>query len=78
MLRIVALCLAVFATVASSCEDGVDNVIKVFDTTNGKGKILFHDVEIWTYDAHKKPACAEEGASFQLPGNFKVAKGWLF
>ncbi|CAL2033172.1 unnamed protein product [Caenorhabditis brenneri] len=73
------LLLAAFVTVAwSKCEDGVDNVIKFTDTTKGKGKIIFTDFEVTTYDENKEPSCKKTGSpQFRLPGHFKLHKGFI-
>nr|CDJ84435.1 parasitic stage specific protein 1 [Haemonchus contortus] len=69
---------ALFVVVSSKkCVDGKNNVIKIYDTTKGKGKILVKDLEIGTYDKHKKPICADGKPQFTFPGNFKVLKGTI-
>ncbi|KHJ96272.1 hypothetical protein OESDEN_03770 [Oesophagostomum dentatum] len=76
MLRVVLLLLAVEAVVVTSrCVDGKDNVIRIHDTTNGKGKVLLKDFEIGTYDKNKKPICADGKPQFTFPGHFKLLKG---
>ncbi|CAI4233367.1 unnamed protein product [Auanema sp. JU1783] len=79
MFRLLSIVLLSCSAISWACKDGVDNVIKVTDTTNGKGKIIFEGVEIWTYDKDKQPSCvgssAKRRANFLLPGHFKVAKG---
>ncbi|VDO43674.1 unnamed protein product [Haemonchus placei] len=67
---------ALFVVVSSKkCVDGKNNVIKIYDTTKGKGKILVKDLQIGTYDKNKKPICADGKPQFTFPGNFKVLKG---
>ncbi|KAL6734516.1 hypothetical protein Aduo_005048 [Ancylostoma duodenale] len=76
MLRPVFLLLVAGAVAVSSrCVDGKDNVIRIHDTTNGKGKILIKDFEIGTYDKDKKPICADGKPQFTFPGHFKLLKG---
>ncbi|KAK6048967.1 hypothetical protein COOONC_13528 [Cooperia oncophora] len=77
MLRSILGFLAVGAVLVYSkkCVDGKDNVIKVYDTTKGKGKILVKDLEIGTYDKNKKPICAGGKPQFTFPGHFKVLRG---
>ncbi|CAD6199808.1 unnamed protein product [Caenorhabditis auriculariae] len=70
------LAAALISLVQAKCEDGVDNVIKFSDSTKGKGKVLFKDIEVTTYDDKKKPVCTKSGkALFSLPGHFKLHKG---
>ncbi|CAI5442319.1 unnamed protein product [Caenorhabditis angaria] len=61
----------------AKCEDGVDNIIKFTDTTKEKGKIIFTDFEVATYDEHKEPSCTGGKPEFRLPGHFKVHKGFI-
>ncbi|CAJ0606155.1 unnamed protein product [Cylicocyclus nassatus] len=76
MLWALLLILVLGADAAKSkCVDGKDNVIRIHDTTNGKGKILVKDVEIGTYDKNKKPICADGKPQFTFPGHFKLLKG---
>ncbi|WKX92942.1 hypothetical protein Q1695_010737 [Nippostrongylus brasiliensis] len=79
MIRTFAVLFAVgFALVQSKkCVDGKNNVIRVLDTTNGKGKVIIRDLEIGTYDKNKKPICQNGKAQFTLPGNFKILKGTI-
>ncbi|KAJ1365266.1 hypothetical protein KIN20_025517 [Parelaphostrongylus tenuis] len=61
--------------VCSSCVDGVDNVIRVYDTSDGGGKILVKDVEIGTYGKDKMPTCVDGKPQVMFPGYFKLLKG---
>ncbi|KAK6018013.1 hypothetical protein OSTOST_16453 [Ostertagia ostertagi] len=76
MLRSILGLLAVGAVFVDSkkCVDGKDNVIKIYDTTKGKGKILVKDLEIGTYDKYKKPICSNGKPQFTFPGHFKPVK----
>uniref|UniRef100_A0A8R1DLW0 Uncharacterized protein n=1 Tax=Caenorhabditis japonica TaxID=281687 RepID=A0A8R1DLW0_CAEJA len=75
--KLLLLAAMVGVAMAAKCVDGVDNVIKFQDTTKGKGKIIFTDFEVTTYDENKEPSCKKGKAEFRLPGHFKLHKGFI-
>ncbi|CAB3404080.1 unnamed protein product [Caenorhabditis bovis] len=80
MITRVLLVLAIFGGIVEAktkCDDGVENVIKFTDTTRGKGKIIFTDFEVSTYDDEKSPSCVKGKPQFRLPGHFKLTKGFI-
>lgn len=61
--------------VLNACEDGKDNVVKIYDLLEENAKVRFVNVTVAVYGIDKKPLCSKLGPLIQFPGFLKFFTG---